>query len=216
MKTEPPAHDALAAASAPSYSTTEVARLLKVSTQTVQKWVDQGHLAAWKTLGGHRRISVESVRLFVTSQTVASAPPRATASTQRAEAAPRVLVVDDDDFQLELLTTMLGSAGRPLQVRTASNGFDALMQMGKQLPDLLVTDIAMNGMDGLEMLKSLRLNPASANLPAIVISGLSAAQLQEKGGLPTGIHFVPKPVDPQHLRMAIDQLLPLEKPLNPA
>ncbi|MEY2842846.1 MAG: hypothetical protein RI920_883, partial [Pseudomonadota bacterium] len=43
-----------------SYSTTEIAQRLGISTQTVQRWVDTGKLEAWKTLGGHRRIEAES------------------------------------------------------------------------------------------------------------------------------------------------------------
>lgn len=203
--------DSLAAASAPSYSTTEVARLLNVSTQTVQKWVDLGHLAAWKTLGGHRRISVESVKLFVTSQTVPAA--QQTTRTVR-EATPgqaaqpiKALLVDDDPFQLELLQAMLSSTSQAFEISTASNGFDALLQVGRNMPDILITDIVMAGMDGIEMLRSLHQNVHSAKLPTIAISSYSADEVLHRGGLPEGVEFIPKPIDRQRLLKAIADIM---------
>lgn len=203
--------DSLAAASAPSYSTTEVARLLNVSTQTVQKWVDLGHLAAWKTLGGHRRISVESVKLFVTSQTVPAAQqasrPAREATPGQAALPVKILLVDDDPFQLDLLQAMLSSTQRQFDISTASNGFDALLQVGRRMPDILITDIVMAGMDGIEMLRSLHQNVHSAKLPTIAISSYSADEVLHRGGLPEGVEFIPKPIDRQRLLKAIEDFL---------
>ena len=53
----------------PSYSTAHLARRLGVSVPTVQRWVDLGHLKAWKTVGGHRRIDAESAENFIRVQT---------------------------------------------------------------------------------------------------------------------------------------------------
>lgn len=54
-----------------TYSTVEIARRLGVSIQTVQRWVDAGHLKAWKTMGGHRRISAESAEALLKKAGVA-------------------------------------------------------------------------------------------------------------------------------------------------
>ena len=52
----------------PSYSTAHLARRLGVSVPTVQRWVDLGHVKAWKTVGGHRRIDAESAEDFIRVQ----------------------------------------------------------------------------------------------------------------------------------------------------
>ena len=67
----------------PSLSTAEVARLFRVSVPTIQRWVDAGHLKAWKTPGGHRRVDAASV------QALRAGPAQAAGPVQ-------VVVVDDN------------------------------------------------------------------------------------------------------------------------
>lgn len=195
-------------ASGPSYSTTEVARLLNVSTQTVQKWVDLGHLLAWKTLGGHRRISAESVNVFVAGQTIPATTPKPPVPNKTSKGGGlEVLVVDDDASQIELLEATLTRQYPQLTLLVANDGFNALLQVGQRLPDLLITDVVMNGMDGIEMLRSLRNNAHSAGLPAIAISNYSADEIRFRGGLPEGVEFLAKPVDRVRLYEIIDKIL---------
>ncbi len=68
-----------------SYSTVEVSRRLGVSIQTVQRWVDSGHLKAWKTLGGHRRISAESAETLLAEAGAQLQPIEATAVNPAAQ-----------------------------------------------------------------------------------------------------------------------------------
>lgn len=197
----------------PSFSTTEVAKLLQMSTQTVQRLVDHGELAAWKTPGGHRRISTESVRQFVTGRKLLNTPFSPTpAGAEPVVPRPgaegwRVLVVDDDHYQLELLQAMLAGRDKSLHIQVTDNGFQALLLIGQEVPDLLITDVFMEGMDGLEMLRAVRSNPKSSHLPAVAISGLSAEEVLDRGGLPSGVKFVPKPINPDRLFKAMNDLI---------
>ncbi|MEP6505756.1 MAG: helix-turn-helix domain-containing protein, partial [Betaproteobacteria bacterium] len=80
-----------------SYSTAHLARRLGVSVPTVQRWVDLGHLKAWKTVGGDRRIDAESAENFIRIQGQQRGGEAADAAAAAAAVTPfSVLVVDDN------------------------------------------------------------------------------------------------------------------------
>lgn len=174
-------------------STREAGRLLDVSVSTVQMWVDSGELEAWKTVGGHRRISMASVQRLLQQrggqvQAAPAAPEPAPAS------GVSVLVVEDDADLLSLYEAVLSSWELPLTLRTASNGFEGLLEVGRMQPDVLITDLHMPGMDGFEMLRALRADERCAGMEIVVVSGLDVADISARGSLPAGVHLYRKPV----------------------
>ena len=68
------------------------------------------------------------------------------------------------------------------------------MQIGQQPPDVLILDLMMPGMDGFEMIRTLRANPALAHMDIIVVTGMDPARIAERGGLPPDITLCGKPV----------------------
>jgi len=185
-------------------STKEAARLLGVSHRTVQLWVENGSLQAWKTAGGHRRITMESInkRVGARQDAINVTPAQgAAASLQK-----KVLMVDDDRTLLRLYELEMDGWDMPLTVMKAYDGFEALIQIGAERPDLLISDLSMPGMDGFRMIRTLRENPAYAGMAIIVISGLEKASMQAMG-LPGDIPVFPKPVPFAQLRAAVEQAL---------
>lgn len=183
-------------------STKDAARLLGVSHRTVQLWVENGTLQAWRTAGGHRRITVESVNRLVDGRRIAIGAPPAQASAP-APGKPRVLVVDDDPLMLRLYELEMAGWGLDLEVVKANNGFEALIRIGEQRPDLLVSDLNMPGMDGFRMIRTLREDSGTAGMNMIVVSGLDRATIKAMG-LPTDIPVFPKPVPFGELRGAVE------------
>src|SRR5471032_2109130 len=178
----------------PSCSTAHLARRLGVSVPTVQRWVDLGHLKAWKTVGGHRRIDAESAENFIRVQM----QQRGGEATAPAEAVVpfSVLVVDDNPDDSDLLCALVEIAVPGARIVVAANGFDALIEVGKAMPDLIVTDITMPHMDGVEMTRHL-CTQNHARPPAIVaVSSHSAAHVDKLGALPPGVTLLSKPVEP--------------------
>lgn len=175
----------------PTCTTVEAARLLGVSAQTVQRWVDGGQLRAWKTVGGHRRIDVASIDTLLKAR---AAPP----APQPGRATPRVLVVDDDASDLELLRWLVGDALPDARITTATNGFEALLAIGRETPDLLVTDIVMPHMNAFEMLAFLAVDASTRPGRIIAISSYAPQELAGLGTLPRGVPLVSKPVDREH------------------
>ncbi len=177
-------------------STREAAEQLGVALRTVQLWVESGVLPAWKTAGGHRRISRVAVeRLIGERRAALSGDTRPAPLSASGEARLQVMVVEDEPELLRLFSMVIAGWGLPIDVTAASDGFEALLRMGRQCPDLLVTDLNMPGMDGFKMITSLRgVGPAYDDMEIVVVTALSAADIARRGGLPSDVRVFHKPV----------------------
>jgi excisionase family DNA binding protein len=178
-----------------AYSTIEVARRLGVSLQTVQRWVDAGHLKAWKTLGGHRRIDADSAESLFKSQGSVSARTDPAVQSVSPPVPLQVLVVDDDPVDLELTLALVRRALPDAEIMQAEDGFQALLAVGQCVPDILVTDINMPHMDGFEMIRSLVGGGALRPAKIVAVSSLSPSDLEARGRLLPDVQFMSKPVD---------------------
>jgi excisionase family DNA binding protein len=194
----------------PSYTTIEVAKRLGVSMQTVQRWVDAGRLRAWKTLGGHRRIEARSAEMLFEARALATsaAPPSTAAATAPANTAPaplRVVIVDDNAIDRELLAKLVQKAIPGAAVTMAENGFQALVSIGREAPDIVITDIHMPHMNGFEMIRHLWADDALRPRILVAVSAQSAADMATMGQLPAAVVYLSKPVDEAHLARALLQ-----------
>ena len=88
----------------------------------------------------------------------------------------KVLVVDDEHSQAEVLTMLLTLEG--FEVVVASNGKEALAQMDRAQPDLIVTDYMMPLMDGGELAKLVRTAPKHAKVPIVMTSATDASRVE--------------------------------------
>jgi DNA-binding response OmpR family regulator len=117
----------------------------------------------------------------------------------------RVLVADDDEDILALVTAVLERSGH--DVIAVQDGAQALACVEADNPDLLVLDISMPELDGLEVLRRVRAADATRELPVVLLS----AQAQEADvalGYATGASaYVKKPFSPHDLSERVDALL---------
>ena len=179
-----------------TYCTTrEAADMLGISLRTAQLWVENGMLEAWKTEGGHRRIARASIEKLLANTPASSAAPAHSAPDAPAEKRPFTILVAEDEpdlLRLYELNMMLWPM-RP-RVLTASNGFQALVMLGSQQPDMMVADLHMPGMDGFRMLHTLHKMPEAKPMTLVVVSGLDPEEVHARGGVPEGIAILPKPI----------------------
>jgi excisionase family DNA binding protein len=185
-------------------STAQAAAIIGVSHRTIQLWVESGILHAWKTAGGHRRITLQSVNKLVDQRHQALSPP--TLPVPLPAARKKLLVVDDDAMLLRLYELEMGGWDLPFDLLKAKNGFEALIKIGEAKPDLLISDLSMPGMDGFRMIRTLRGDSAYADMAIIVVSGLDKGTVASMG-LPADIPFFPKPVPFRGLRDAVERVL---------
>jgi DNA-binding response OmpR family regulator len=126
-------------------------------------------------------------------------------SAPQAHDSPLVLVADDDEDILELVQHRLVRAG--YGVVTASDGQGALDRAREHVPSLAVLDVMMPRMDGYEVTRQMREDPATAAIPVILLT----ARVQEADiarGFDAGADdYVKKPFSPQELRVRVQAVL---------
>lgn len=179
-------------------TTREAAQMLGVSLRTVQLWAESGLLEAWKTEGGHRRINRASVQRLIADKRRTDTEQTAPAGRQLHRL--KILVVEDDSVLLKLYKTVVASWNLPVDVVVADNGIEGLMLVGRDAPDLLVTDLSMPGMDGFQLIRNLASSSFREGLEIVVVTGLDAAEVEARGGLPPDVRLFPKPVPFTELR----------------
>lgn len=174
-------------------TTREAGEVLGVAVRTVQLWVESGVLPAWRTAGGHRRIARSAVEKLMAERSLVISQP-----VDKGESQPRalkLLVVEDDADLLSLFTMVAEGWDFPVELTTATNGFDGLVRIGQIQPDMVVTDLNMPGMDGFQMLQSIS-KPGSGyeDLTLVVVTAFTAGDVADRGGLPAGVTLFHKPV----------------------
>ncbi len=113
-----------------------------------------------------------------------------------------ILVVDDTRDCLVILRGML--QGQGFEVRTAESGAEALRQIGARIPDVVLLDVMMPGMSGLEVLQRLRAGHATARIPVILITARSEDEDLMTGYQVGADYYITKPCTAQEvLRGAI-------------
>ncbi|GAB2859862.1 hypothetical protein GCM10027277_30490 [Pseudoduganella ginsengisoli] len=118
-----------------------------------------------------------------------------------------VLVIDDQDGNRAMLADLLEGLG--FVTWEAVDGQTGLDSMQRDLPDLVITDIAMPGIDGLELMRIMRADPMLRHLPIIAVSA-SISQAGEAASLDAGANvFLPKPIDQPALLQHIGACLRL-------
>ena len=103
----------------------------------------------------------------------------------------RILIADDEPRLLHIVTMYLGMEG--YEVRGASDGDEALRLIEAEPFDLAVLDVMMPGTDGLEVCRRIRANPATASLPVLMFTSLSADADVEKARQAGANHMITKP-----------------------
>jgi DNA-binding response OmpR family regulator len=117
----------------------------------------------------------------------------------------RILVVEDDPTGFELLDRELAQAG--FEALHAGDGEEGLRLMESQHPDLVVLNLGLPGLDGIEVCRQLRWNPESRGVPIIIVTGRTQVP-DVILGLETGADdYLPKPFDPRELVARIRALL---------
>lgn len=184
--------------------TSYAAKLLRVSVGTVQNLVETNSLKAWKTQGGHRRISLQSIQDYQVAHNLVPA------SLYLSDAKLRVLVVEDDENSRLMYQAYFDRWVLPLDVVMYASAMEALLDMPAMQPQVLLTDLKMPNMDGFQFIKTLREHKLFANLPIIALTGLATEQIEQKGGLPRDVQLLQKPIDMEWLRGFFEALIAMK------
>jgi CheY-like chemotaxis protein len=124
-----------------------------------------------------------------------------------AEISGKILIVDDNVQNVELLQAYL--EGLPVNAIVAHDGLEAMEQVNKEQPDLILLDIMMPKMSGFEVCKKLKADPATRDIPIIMITALNEISDIERGVECGTDDFLTKPVNKLELLTRVKSLLRL-------
>jgi excisionase family DNA binding protein len=186
-----------------AYITTgEAADKLGVGLNTIKRWIASGNLHGIRTPGGHWRIPDQELLGFMQSHGML-------ASARDEKDAARVLIVDDDPSVCSLLAAVLEQAEFSSETKCAHDGCSGLIQIGAWRPDVLVLDIFMPGINGLDVLHRLRNDrELLGNMAIVVITSafdqpdvIRAVRKAEPQAV------LPKPIDAQQFLTTVSACL---------
>jgi excisionase family DNA binding protein len=181
-----------------TYTTIEAAGLMGVAVRSVQLMVDRGELDAWKTSGGHRRISRESVQRWMAARQtgkshVQQGDDARAAAGRPAPRRPRVLLIEDSKHYQNLLRLLIGQRFPQVELHIADEGIAGLAMAGQLRPHVLLVDILLPGIDGATLITSLRTHEQFRHSRLLVITSLDETQRQPYEFALTGVPVVHKP-----------------------
>jgi two-component system cell cycle response regulator DivK len=108
-------------------------------------------------------------------------------------AGEKILLVEDNPVNRRLAVFLLRSQG--YEVREATTAQEALEALEKERPDLILMDIQLPGMDGLEVTRKLKAQPATADIPVIAVTSYAMKGDREKALAAGCVGYVTKPID---------------------
>lgn len=122
---------------------------------------------------------------------------------------PHILVVDDEENNLKLLKALL--APIPCRVREAHDGSEALAQIGENPPDLILLDVMLPKINGFEVCRVVKSNPATSTIPVVMITALSDFTDCMRGLEAGADDFLSRPVNHLELLTRVKSLLKLKE-----
>jgi excisionase family DNA binding protein len=165
----------------------QASKYCKVSPKTIINWIDAGHIKAYKTVGGHRRIRKDDLDLFL----------KENGMPVPEEAKTIVQALEEDEFGYEMIS--------------AADGFEAGLQVSHFKPDLLILDIMMPDINGYEVCQKIKSNPDTKDTKIIVLSAYlndgAFKQMKEFGA----DACFSKPLPLEQLKFEVAKLLGLRK-----
>lgn len=193
-------------------STFEAARMLGLAVRSVQLMVDRNELRAWKTPGGHRRISRESVEQWLRSRSgggtmpagsewggltgpapLAAPPVPQPALAIARDGAAHVLLIEDSIHFQNLVSLLVEQNFPGVHLHIANDGITGLAMYGQIQPDILIVDILLPGIDGGALITTLRSHPQFARSRLIVVTSLDEAQRAPYAFALQGVNVIHKP-----------------------
>ena len=181
-------------------STSAVARHMGATAASVASWIDRGLLKAGKTPGGHRRVEVGDFLEFLRRQKL-TIPP------ELARPHRRILVVDDEPAVRTWIVQELLERHPPVELMEAGDGFAAGELVSSWMPDVVLLDLRMEGLDGRQVCRRIKARSATRHIEVIAMTGRSSpdsrSQILQAGARACLI----KPLDRDALHRELDAAL---------
>jgi excisionase family DNA binding protein len=196
----------------PPLTTYEVSRYLHVDLTTVIHWCDQGKLQAYKTPGGHRRVQAESLLSFLKEYGMPVPPELA----KNLGAPLKILVADAEDAARGILVRNLKKRYPQAEVQEAHDGFDTGKKIVDWVPNLLILDLKMPGLDALRVCAEIRQDPRFRETRVLSLAGPESSDAKKRALQTGGNDCLEKPCELKELLDKTGELLGIPGPAAPS
>ena len=170
-------------------TTHQISKICGVTMMTVIRWIEQGKLSAYKTLGGHRRVKKDDLIGFLRKNKI----PLPDELTK--EWSCRILVVDDEQSIISLISRILKKSHPDCVLSFAMDGFEAGKQAISFKPDLIILDLKLPGVDGFEICRKLKSDPKTEHIKILAITGYPSEETKKRILSCGADAYLPKPFD---------------------
>ena len=182
------------------YTTFEISRFCSVDISTVMGWVDDGKLKAYRTPGGHRRVSHPDLLSFLEKYQMPIHP-----ALQVRQA--RVLIIEDNPVTVRILKRAIEKFVPSDEIEVALDGFEAGRKLEMFQPDLILLDLMLPGVDGFQVCKNIRGDERKKNVKILAISGLKGEETRKRILSMGADAFLAKPFELSDIRNVVSSLI---------
>lgn len=181
------------------FTTGAVGKLLGVYHKTVRNWCREGKLKSFSTPGGRIRITKDDLLMFL-SEYQMPVPPELLSSSKK-----RILIVDDEQSILNIIIRTINSCDFDCELETARDGFEAGKKFTEFKPDLVILDIMLPGINGIDVCQTIR--ESDKNVRIICITGNDAVENREQAMQAGADDFMAKPLNMNLLLQKVEKVL---------
>lgn len=181
------------------FTMSETAKICSVSRATMNRWVNAGKIDAYTTMGGHKRILPDVLKSWLKANNMPFDIHRFNAGKTK------VLIADDDASVRNYIVKLLNI---PLfETQTAIDGFEAGKKVVQFEPDLMILDISMPNMDGIEVCRQIKNDPATKHIKTIILTGYGTKINKDRAAAAGADVFLEKPASKTKIMHCIEDLL---------
>ena len=184
-------------------TTGDVARYCHTNVFQVNSWIKNGELKTFRTPGGHNRITIEEFKNFLERHDIPVSE-----EIQQKIKKTRILIADDDIVLADLIKNVLEDRIKNIEIEMAYDGYEALIKTGKFSPDLLIMDIKMPKIDGLEVCRRLRQDTSLSSGLKIIAVTAHVHKYERETVLASGAdEYLIKPFDMETLQNHVENMI---------
>ena len=182
------------------FTTFEISHLCNVDITTVINWINSGKLLAYKTPGGHRRVKRQDFVKFIEKYQFPM-PKELEAE------APIVLIVDDDEEIRKLIHRLLKNKWPDMLIYEAEDGFAAGKLLADKMPTLVILDIKLPGIDGIQVCQLIRDDNRIKDTKIFIITGYYSNDSKQKILKAGANDYMVKPFSPNKFLLHVERLI---------
>ncbi|MFC1573807.1 response regulator [Candidatus Latescibacterota bacterium] len=187
----------------PLLTTGDIANYCHTGMTQVNRWIKNGDLEAFRNPGGHYRVTREKFREFLERNNMPIIEGFFEGNKKK-----KILIADDDATIVDIFSHFLKTQYEDAVIDVAYNGYEALLKTGNLLPDLLIIDIRMPKIDGLEVCRRIRETDTIKPGPKILAMTAHSEAYDRDTVLASGADdYLLKPIEIQTLQEHIEKLI---------